>query len=101
MAYYNTTNEKGEFLNELWKKASKQEDFVKSLFTEYGNLTASDTWKLFPNNPGYQTPITSVRRAITDLSNQGFLIKTEKKKIGLYGKPEYYYRLLNNELVLF
>lgn len=34
-------------------------------------------------------PITSVRRALTDLTSQGFLIKTDQKMMGGWGRPQY------------
>jgi DNA-binding transcriptional regulator PaaX len=34
-------------------------------------------------------PLTSVRRALTNLSKQGKLIKTDEKKKGIYGRDEF------------
>ena len=38
-------------------------------------------------------PLTSVRRAITNLSSDGELVKTNDKVTGIYGKPEHLWRL--------
>ena len=34
-------------------------------------------------------PITSIRRAFTNLTKSGKLVKTDQQKEGLYGKPNY------------
>lgn len=96
MSYYNTTNEKKELLETFWAKSKKQEEFIYNLFVEYGEMTASDAYRhyLVINRT---TPLTSIRRAITDLMNEGKLYKTDKKKKGLFGRPEYFYRLVFNE----
>ena len=41
---------------------------------------------------GEQIPITSVRRAITNLTNSRFLIKTTKSRKGALGKKEYIWK---------
>ena len=38
------------------------------------------------------TPLTSIRRAITDLTEVGQLEKTDRKRAGLYGKDEHCWR---------
>jgi len=40
-----------------------------------------------------ETPITSIRRSITVLTTLGLLIKTEHKKTGPNGRPEYLWRV--------
>lgn len=43
------------------------------------------------------TPLTSIRRAICDLTLDGHLVKTEHLRPGPYGKPEYMWRLARKE----
>ena len=38
-------------------------------------------------------PITSIRRAITNLTNDEKLVKTDNQKTGPYGKPSYCWKL--------
>ena len=38
---------------------------------------------------GLKCPLTSIRRAMTNLSNEGKLIKTDVKIEGMYGKQEH------------
>jgi hypothetical protein len=40
-----------------------------------------------------QTPLTSIRRAITDLTNRDRLVKTDKKVLGSAGRKTYTWRL--------
>lgn len=42
---------------------------------------------------GYLTPITSIRRAITDLTKLGYLEKTKEKRAGEYGIDNFTWRL--------
>lgn len=39
------------------------------------------------------SPLTSVRRAMTDLTNEGALVKTEIMRPGAYGCPEHVWKL--------
>ena len=38
---------------------------------------------------GLNCPITSIRRAITDLTNLGKIVKTNRQVRGMYGKAEH------------
>jgi hypothetical protein len=38
-------------------------------------------------------PITSIRRALTDLTSLGYLVKTEERRWGEYGKLNYCWHL--------
>jgi len=90
--YYNTTNQQGKELKNNIKKALTQYDEIKKYFRNHKRMfTPSEIWvKLYD----ISTPITSVRRAITDLTNDGVLEKTKRQKPkGLYNRPEYYWRL--------
>jgi hypothetical protein len=43
---------------------------------------------------GRKIPLTSVRRAISTLTREGVLKKTDKQRTGYYGKREYMWRLV-------
>ena len=81
--YYNTTNESGEQLNMFKGKATKQENEILQLFKKYTFLTPSYVQKEFQ-----KYPLTSVRRAITNLTIAGLLDKTADKGPGIYGRKE-------------
>lgn len=81
--YYNTTNESAEQLNMFKGKATKQENEILQLFKRDILLSPSDVQKEFKNYP-----LTSVRRAITNLTITGLLEKTTDKRPGIYGRNE-------------
>ena len=93
MSYYNTTHLEGSELVEAWKQATNQEAKVLVLFRAHPAkyFSAPEVAnKVFPNQ---SVPLTSVRRAITDLTNAGCLVRTDSKVPGLYGKDNYQWRL--------
>ena len=94
--YYNTNRLIDKKLAAAIAKADKQEQKVKVIFNCYGKLTPSDVYSFFPSN----VPITSIRRATTNLKNEGFLKITDEMKEGLFGSPEHYYQV-HNQLTLF
>lgn len=102
MSYFNTTNESGTTLNNNVAKAKSQEeeifDFFKYVnsFNEF-NSTPSELQMLNLKLKIY--PITSIRRALTNLTKQGKLIKTNEKRIGMYGRSEYVWKLNENTCV--
>ena len=86
--YYNTTNEKGEDLRQLMNKAMNQQDRIVEFFkaNQGQQFTPPEVLnELFPLN----TPLTSVRRAITDATNKDLLTQTSVKKKGDYGRDNY------------
>ena len=95
--YYNTTNEKGSLLKTNMKQATNQEQLTLAVFQTYpnDNLSANDVWRFLIENESIneQTPLTSIRRAITDLTNRNRLVKTDKKVLGNAGRKTYTWRL--------
>ena len=101
MTYFNTTNESGATLNNNVAKAKSQEEEILDIFKmdykywkdlqEYLGMSPTDLLDYFP-----KYPITSIRRALTNLTKQGKLIKTDEKRIGMYGRSEYVWKLNEN-----
>jgi hypothetical protein len=119
-SFYNTTAEPDPKLFEV--KARTQEQIVLELFRKHPDLTASECHKLYPD---FRVPLTSIRRSITNLATVVFrngqtgqlfkeiqtekvfvypmcavvteakLQKTNVKRIGIYGRPEYAYKIIN------
>ena len=72
MSYYNTTNEKGFDLQKSHEKARNQEEIIYSFFLTYGKpLSPSQVLKKL----NLECPITSVIRALTNLTNEDKIIK--------------------------
>ena len=91
--YYNTTNQTGDTLKQSWESNRTQTQIVLEYFESHPceTLSPSEVWDRLrtAKQLDIRTPLTSVRRAITDLMNDGKLIKSELTKIGIYGKAEH------------
>ena len=87
--YFNTTHESGVELKRSRKSCGDQEVVIAEMFRNHGRLSPSQAHRLYPDNG---TPLTSIRRAITVLTNKGLLQKTDEQVRGVYGKPEYIWK---------
>lgn len=95
--FYNTTSESGETLQEFEAKAKNQEDIIQKTFAYYRKLSASQCATIISHLHGIDPPLTSVRRAITNLKNKNILVRTENKRKGIYGRPEYIYEFVEEK----
>jgi len=91
MTYYNTNRLKGSDLLEAIGTAKTQQEAIFYLFRHAGKkgMSPSDVWELLTLRTGKRWVLTSVRRAMTDLTTEKKLLKTVKMKPGHYGKPEH------------
>ena len=81
--YYNTNKLKGEELSDANKKAKSQEDLILEFFQQHPNgiYTPFQVCEaVFDNN----CPVTSCRRAMTNLTKADKLVKTDFMKMGRY-----------------
>lgn len=97
-AFYNTTSETGPQLAEYQAKAGEQNETVLAIFHKAAKpLSPSQVlewWRSVPSGCGKSLPpLTSIRRAITTLTQAGALVKTEAKRKGVYGRSEFVWRL--------
>lgn len=88
MTYFNTTSASGAALQPYQDKAKSQEERILKFFA------ASERFLHTPSEIRRDVfddavPLTSVRRAITNLTTEGKLFKTSKKREGPYKRPEY------------
>ena len=90
MAFYETIEQTGSALKESNKKTRKQEELIFDLFVKR-NRPLSPSMVL--TESGLNCPITSIRRAITDLCNAGRIVKTDLQVKGMYGKAEHLWEL--------
>jgi hypothetical protein len=92
--YFNTTAVKDQELKLFKGKANDQTGKILEYFKKVNKeMTPSEVWtNLFDVD---NTPITSIRRSMSNLSKgiTSPLIKTTKQKTGLYGRPEYIWKL--------
>jgi len=93
--YYNTNNETGHTLNSSRSQAKTQEEVIYYLFerNEDAYITPFEIHGLL----GTLSPITSIRRAMTNLTKDNKLVKTDVMKDGPYGKKVHCWKLNKEE----
>lgn len=93
-AYYNTTRLQGPALSEARIAAKLQEGAVLAIYRGARKpLSPSAVWRKGKDVLGDDWLLTSVRRAITNLTANGKLQKLEEYVDGPYGRPEHVWRL--------
>lgn len=87
-SYFNTNQENGDTLIASEGKAKTQEDIILEFFRVMGSSAhfSPDAILTFCHDLPGGTPLTSVRRAMANLSRKGLLMKTEAMTLGSYGK---------------
>ena len=97
-SYYNTTKETPAELIVSKAKAYTQEEAIMDLFFDRSviHMTPSDVWHIY-SEEFKNVPITSIRRALTNLTNRQQLVKSDLTRMGPYGKKEYCWRLAKAE----
>jgi hypothetical protein len=71
----------------------KQQEVILQIFRDApDSLSPSDVWTRTQWG-GNRWPLTSIRRAITELTDTGRLVREATQKPGLYGKPEHLWRI--------
>ena len=88
MGFFNTIGLRGKKLKQAEGKAKTQNEIILSFFKQNigAKYTPSDIHiKLFDTN----TPLTSVRRAMSDLTRNNKLEQTATKKEGNFGTLNY------------
>jgi len=111
--YHNTTESTGAELKQYREKAKSQEDMILEWFKwvesdapcSMARATPTTILRLVFNKTPFspdaisrnrwnaKPPITSVRRALTNLTDAGDLVKTDKQVKGPYGRPEFIWKL--------
>lgn len=91
--FHNSTNEQ-EKLPQYEQSAKTQDELIFNHLKSNPSkaFTASDLW-FHTGLDDKGVPITSIRRSLTNLTTQGKARKTTDKKIGLFGRPEYFFTL--------
>lgn len=85
MTYYNTNRETGETLKKSRQKADSQEDKIYKFMLKWSRFRWSPEgiWDECFNR---SVPLTSIRRALSNLTWEGKIRKCDKMVEGLYGK---------------
>lgn len=95
--YYNTNEEKGSELKASRAKTDNQNVLVLGVFRAFPeeNLMPEEVSEYITKTFDKSYPITSIRRAMTDLTNEGEIKKTKVKKLGSWGKRVHTWKLEN------
>lgn len=93
--FYNTTKLSGRQLELEELNAGNQEEMVLHLFMKYplDYLTPFMVQTFVNHTFNKEYPITSIRRAMTNLTNKGRLTKSNIMHVGNYGKPCHTWKL--------
>lgn len=94
--YYNTNNLTAEPLKEATIKTQKQGELCLEVFKAHRcNLSACQVWKILVKTGKIDrnTPVTSLRRSVTNLKDRGLLEKTDNMVKGLFGTQVHTYKL--------
>lgn len=86
--FYNSINLMGVELETAKAKCTRQEYRIFQLFKTGSAYTPFEIQEIYQKQYP-EIPITSIRRAITNLESRGFLKKTETMKAERYGKPNH------------
>lgn len=89
--YYNTTNLSGDELKEKRHKVAGQTAKILKVFEDHPH-TLFTPWDVYYHF-GQQIMITSIRRAITDLTTDGHLVKCDRKRSGPANERNWTWRL--------
>lgn len=84
-SYFNTVSYSGDELAARKAKAQVQEAAILALYRVHGTLGPWQVWELLDR----KHPITSVRRAITNLAGRDLLAKTDSYRDGPEGAREH------------
>ena len=98
MTYYNTTSEHGDFLRKNRIASETQDAKILAMFRSNSDLVYSaETMQALAGINGYNWPLTSVRRSINTLLNEGF-IERVGEQTGSYGRRIFTYKIKNNDI---
>ncbi len=90
--FHDTTGLQPDELQSEEQKAKSQAQIILELFRKHPEMSASDVYRKYPHSDLFGPPITSIRRAISNLKKAGYLEITGKLKTGIYGKKEHIYK---------
>lgn len=89
--FHNTTESRGAELARFELEAATQDEAVAAVYRKHApfGLSPSQCHRAL----GTKAPLTSIRRAITNLAKAGVLVKTGEQVRGPFGKPEHRWKL--------
>ena len=97
--YHNTTNESKENVKKYLKINKKQDTKVLNIIRNINKpFSASLVWKKYIHRFILEpAPITSIRRSINTLKNNGYIAETGNRVLGMYKRSELEYRIAKKD----
>ena len=95
MTYFNTLSQFGDALKTSTRKAETHTQRVYQFFKD--NPTRRYTPLMVHRLMNFKNPETSTRRAMSDLTKDDKLFRTDKKVPEKYGSPNYMWTLMKHE----
>ncbi len=94
--YFNTTYLRGVLLNEYQSRAETQDDRILEWFRQNPMISATpeDVQRIVLES---RPPLTSARRALSNLTKAGHLEKLPEQRPGSYGRPISFWRLRRDD----
>lgn len=90
--FFNTIHLSGEALKEALAQCNNQAERILKILSNGKPKTPAEVHGVYQSHYA-NTPITSIRRAITNLTINGELEKLEEMKEGNYGKPNHKWKI--------
>ena len=101
VAYHQTTALTPQQARDYERAASTQDAVVLEVFhASAGPLTPSQVWARC-SREGRNWPLTSIRRAISNLTRDGALVKLDFVQNGPWGRPESMWQVAERQTLLF
>ena len=91
---YNTIDLTGQELEMAKAQTLKQEELISTIYKKncHKEISPSQILDVVNKHYGLNWPLTSIRRAITNLTEENALVKLQTMKDGIYGKKEHVWR---------
>lgn len=95
-SYHNTLFLDDTLVRQYETKAKTQEEFIYGIFLQHKSLTKADLIIAF-DKIGHPMTEMSISRSLTNLQTEGKIYLSNDKRMGVYGRPNGVYKLLEKD----
>lgn len=94
LSFHNTTNLRGQQLQDSIQTAERQDEVIERIFIQAATALSPSKVHSYCEMKGYNYLLTSVRRTINTLTNEGKIAHTGLTVISPYGRPEGLWKII-------